>query len=270
MSEVPSLLFYSFFTPAPASAALSELAETPTTLRSNRKHNMKNYDWLLFDADNTLWDFSAAEASALERTLVRQGMDWSAEVLAEYRIINHKAWSDYEAGRLPKSQLRDIRFHRLLELYRQDHSAEEMSLDYRTYLGESDHMLDGATELLEELRPHFRMGLVTNGLKEVQRPRLAKTQLDQYFEFVVISDEIGVAKPHAGFFDHAYQQMETAEKGSVLMIGDNPNADIGGALSYGFDACWLRHPGVADRKNIGETHRIRDIKELAGVLGRGK
>lgn len=227
---------------------------------------MKKYEWLLFDADNTLWDFSAAEASALEQTLIKRDIEWSEEVLANYKIINHKAWSDFEAGRLPKSQLRTIRFQRLLDLYRLDHPAEELSFDYRTYLSESTHMLDGAWELLEQVSPHYRMGLVTNGLKEVQRPRLANTGLGKFFEFIVISDEIGVAKPHAGFFEYAYGHMDEADKRTVLMIGDNPNADIGGALNYGFDACWLRNPGMPDRKPFGETHRIRDIRELAQVL----
>lgn len=224
------------------------------------------YTWLLFDADNTLWDFSAAEASALELTLRTRDIDWSDEVLGQYRIINHRAWSDYEQGLLPKEQLRTIRFQRLLEHYRLDHPAEELSFDYRTYLAASTHMLDGARELLESLRGKYRMGLITNGLKEVQRPRLANTGLGEYFEFIVISDEIGVAKPHAGFFDHAYAQMDGADKSTVLVIGDNPNADVKGALDYGFDACWLRHPGVADRTKIGETHRIRDIRELSNIV----
>lgn len=225
-----------------------------------------NYEWLLFDADNTLWDFSAAEASALERTLRSRDIEWSGEVLAQYRIINHAAWSDYEAGRLPKSQLRTIRFKRLLEYYRLEHPAEALSLDYRTYLSESTHMLEGALELLQSLHGSYRMGLITNGLKEVQRPRLLATNLEKFFEFVVISDEIGVAKPQAAFFDVAYEQMDGVAKDKVLVIGDNPNADVGGALAYGFDACWLRRPGVADRKGLGETFRIRDIRELSALL----
>lgn len=224
------------------------------------------YEWLLFDADNTLWDFSAAEASALERTLVKRDIEWSDEVLGEYRLINHRAWSDFEAGLLPKSQLRTIRFSRLLERYRLDHPAEELSLDYRTYLGESTHMLAGARELLDRCQGKYKMALVTNGLKEVQRPRLKNTDLDKYFEFVVISDEIGVAKPHAGFFDHAYQQMNGVGKSKVLVIGDNPNADVMGALAYGFDACWLRRAGAADRPKLGATFKIRDIRELSPIV----
>jgi|AntRauTorckE5430_2_1112549.scaffolds.fasta_scaffold02205_4 YjjG family noncanonical pyrimidine nucleotidase len=225
-----------------------------------------SYTWLLFDADNTLWDFSASEASALELVLRNRDIDWSDEVLAQYRIINHQAWSDYENGYLPKEQLRTIRFQRLLEHYRLDHPAEELSFDYRTYLAASTHMLDGARELLESLKGKYRLGLITNGLKEVQRPRLVSTGLADFFEFVVISDEIGVAKPHAPFFDYAYERMEGVDKSKVLVIGDNPNADVKGAMDYGFDACWLRHPGAADQPKLKETYRIRDIRDLAGVL----
>jgi YjjG family noncanonical pyrimidine nucleotidase len=224
------------------------------------------YTWLLFDADNTLWDFNAAEASALKRTLVERDLPWSAEVLSTYRLINRAAWDDYEKGRLPRSQLRDIRFHRLLEHYRHDHPAEELSLSYRDYLAASNHLLPGALDVLDKVSTHYRLGLITNGLHEVQRPRLANTGIEHYFEFITISDEIGVAKPQAAFFDHANQSMERPDPKSVLVIGDNPNADIKGALDYGFDACWLRHPGTADRKHLGETYRIRSIVELLQYL----
>lgn len=224
------------------------------------------YDWLFFDADNTLWDFSAAEASALERTLRERDIDWSDQVLGQYREINHRAWAEYEAGNLPKEQLRIIRFQRLLEHYRLDHPAEELSFSYRTYLSESTHMMDGALDVLNALRDDYRMILVTNGLTEVQRPRLAATGLAPYFEAIVISDEIGVAKPQAAFFDYALDQIGNPDPRRCLMIGDNPNADIKGALDYGMDACWLRNPGVADRKHLGETYRIREIARLIDVL----
>ncbi len=220
------------------------------------------YTWLLFDADNTLWDFDAAEASALERTLVERDIAWSREVLGTYQLINRAAWDDYEQGRLPKEQLRDIRFQRLLEHYRHDHPAEELSLSYRGYLAASHHLLPGAGAVLDAVKGRYRLGLITNGLKEVQRPRLVNTGIAPYFDFIAISDELGVAKPHAAFFDHADDQMGRPDPATVLVIGDNPNADIRGALDYGYHACWLRHPGAADRKHLNETLRIRDIREL--------
>ena len=224
------------------------------------------YDWLLFDADNTLWDFDAAEASALERTLRERDLPWSAEVLGTYQLINRAAWDDYEQGKLPKEQLRDVRFRRLLEHYRHDHPAEALSLSYRQYLAASNHLLAGALEVLGQVRETHRLGLITNGLKEVQRPRLRNTGIEDYFEFIAISDELSVAKPAAAFFDHADEQMGRPDPHRVLVIGDNPNADIAGALAYGYHACWLRHPGAADRKHLGETYRIRSISELLPLL----
>ena len=220
------------------------------------------YTWLLFDADNTLWDFDAAEAHALEQTLLERDIAWSTEVLGTYRLINRAAWDDYEKGRLPKEQLRDIRFRRLLEHYRHDHPAEELSLRYRNYLAASHHLLDGAREVLEYARSRYRLGLITNGLREVQRPRLANTGIANFFQFIAISDELGVAKPQAAFFDYAQQQMGDPSRDGVLVIGDNPNADVRGALNYGYAACWLRHPGAADRKHLGEHFRIRTITGL--------
>lgn len=220
------------------------------------------YDWILFDADNTLWDFSAAEAHALERTLLERDLPWSAEVLGTYRLINRAVWDDYEAGRLPKEQLRALRFQRLLEHYRHDHPAEELSLSYGAYLAASHHMLPGAREVLDHCRGRYRLGLVTNGLSEVQRPRLANTGIGGYFEFILVSDEVGVAKPAAGFFALAQERMGDPERGRVLVVGDNPNADVAGARAFGYAAAWLRHPGAADRARLGETFRIRDIGAL--------
>ena len=194
-------------------------------------------------------------------------MEWSAEVLATYRLINRAAWDDYEAGRLSKEQLRTIRFQRLLAHYKQEHPAEELSVSYRNHLAASTHMLEGAQEVLDTVHGRYRLGLITNGLAEVQRPRLVATDLARYFEFIVISDELGVAKPQAAFFEHAYAQMGSVPKSEVLVIGDNANADVRGALEFGFEACWLRHPGVAKHPNLGETFRIRTIVELLEHLG---
>ncbi|CAH1002194.1 Pyrimidine 5'-nucleotidase YjjG [Neolewinella maritima] len=220
------------------------------------------YTWLLFDADNTLWDFDAAEAHALEQTLIERDIGWSAEVLSTYQLINRAAWDDYENGRLPKEQLRDVRFQRLLDHYKHDHPAEQLSLSYRNYLAASHHLLDGALEVLDYAQSRYRLGLITNGLSEVQRPRLVNTGIGDYFEFITISDELGVAKPQAAFFAHAAMEMGHPDRTKVLVIGDNPNADVKGALDYGFSACWLRHPGASDRKHLGETYRIRQISEL--------
>ncbi|MEL6140406.1 MAG: YjjG family noncanonical pyrimidine nucleotidase [Bacteroidota bacterium] len=220
------------------------------------------YDWLLFDADNTLFDFSAAEAHSLERTLALTEIKWSQEVLGIYREINHIVWSEYEDGLMPKHLIRNIRFERLLDRFRVSHDIDELSLAYRQGLASSHHLMEYATELLEIVSQKYRLGLITNGLQEVQYPRLKNTGIGKYFEVIVVSDEIGVAKPQAAFFNHAFNLMGQPNPSRVLVIGDSPKADIGGALSYGCHACWMKNPGEV-RKPLTEPHyTVNNLREL--------
>lgn len=227
---------------------------------------MQDYTWLLFDADNTLFDFSAAEAHSLEKTLEPTEIEWSNEVLGIYREINHEAWTDYENGRLAKEHLRDIRFQRLLDRFGYAHDVAALSFAYRQGLAASTHLMNGAREVLDYCQSKYRLGLITNGLTEVQYPRLKNTGIGAYFEAIVVSDEIGIAKPHAGFFDHAFNLMGPVEKERVLVIGDNPNADIGGALSYGCHACWLKLPGEFREPPRQPHYTITDVGELINML----
>lgn len=230
---------------------------------------MNDYEWLLFDADNTLFDFNAAEASSLRACLRETDIEWSEEVLGIYREINHDAWTAYEQGQLGKAEIRHVRFERLLDRFGCAHDVIELSEQYRLGLAQSEHLMSGALDVLKLLQPHYKFGLITNGLTEVQYPRLKATGLDRFFpEVVVVSDEIGVAKPHPDFFDHAFDLMGKPDPNRVLVIGDNPTADIGGALNYGCHACWLRLPNVMRKPPSDPQYVIREIGALAGVLGR--
>ncbi|PHI19880.1 noncanonical pyrimidine nucleotidase, YjjG family [Lewinellaceae bacterium SD302] len=232
------------------------------------KSSFVNYTWLLFDADNTLFDFSAAEAASLRDCIEQTDIGWSEEVLGIYREINHEAWVAYENGQLDKSQIRHIRFERLLDRFRCAHDVIALSDRYRMGLAASRHLLDGALEMLQTVAPHYKLGLITNGLTEVQYPRLKATGIERFFpDVVVISDEIGVAKPHQAFFDHAFGLMGRPDPENVLVIGDNPVADIGGALNYGCHACWLKTPGVMKKPPSKPQYEINNISEVLEILG---
>lgn len=224
------------------------------------------YDWLLFDADNTLFDFNAAEAHSLEQTLATTDIEWSEEVLGIYREINHQAWTDYEAGKLSKDRIRHLRFEQLLERFRSAYDPVGLSEAYRQGLASSTHLMPGCINVLNALQGNYRLGLITNGLVEVQYPRLAATGIDRYFEVITVSDEIGIAKPHAGFFDHAFNEMKQTNRERVLVIGDNPNADIGGALAYGAHACWMKLPGVVKKPPQQPQYEASALVELLDFL----
>ncbi|MEM8585556.1 MAG: YjjG family noncanonical pyrimidine nucleotidase [Bacteroidota bacterium] len=223
------------------------------------------YNWLLFDADNTVWDFSAAEAASLRSCLESLDVQWSKDILTTYRQINHAAWRDYENGLIDSISLRTIRFQRLIETLNLDTNATYLSTLYRHGLARSDHFMPTAKETLQVLRPHYKMGLITNGLSEVQRPRLKNTGLNDFFDFVIISDEVGVAKPHAAFFDLAFAEMNGARPEEALVIGDNPVSDMLGAQLYGCATCWMDLGG--EKSPERETdYSIKKLSELTDIL----
>lgn len=224
------------------------------------------YSWILFDADNTLFDFTASERHSLQTAMTAEGIEFVAEHHVLYQRINLECWAEYEAGRMSKERLRHSRFERFLYDIGMRCDIEQFAAAYLECLADSDHLLEGARELLQLLHRHYRLGLVTNGLQDVQYPRLRRTGLTDFFDFIAVSDEIGSAKPHRAFFDHAFQQMQQPPTDSVLVVGDNLHADIGGALDYGAHACWYNPAALAPHLPIEPTYEIRHLRELPAIL----
>lgn len=227
---------------------------------------MSKYKWLFFDADNTIFDFDKSEATAFEKAIEAQGILYQSEMLDLYKKINHQCWRDLEDGKITKAELKYLRFELFFSQIEKNANIPQFSRDYLSFLSQTNFLLDNAIHLLETVRKDHQLVLVTNGLKEVQRPRFARSQIGKYFETIVISDEIGHAKPHAAFFDFTFEQINHPAKEEVLMIGDNINADIGGAQNYGLDTCWYNHRREQKKQEIVPTFTIDNIKELISIL----
>jgi HAD superfamily hydrolase (TIGR01509 family) len=111
------------------------------------------------------------------------------------------------------------------------------------WLGTAGGLVEGARELLDDLHGDVRLGLITNGYSEVQRPRLTHFDLSHYFEAVVVSSEIGHAKPSAAFFDHAFTALGSPDPATVLVVGDSLSSDIAGGRNAGTVTCWFNPAG---------------------------
>ena len=138
----------------------------------------------------------------------------------------------------------------------------EMSQTYLSFLVEHSTLWKGAKDLLKQLSPDDQMAGSTNGVKEVQRPRLALTQIDHYFKTIVVSDEIGVAKPQSGFFDYTFEQIQQPPKNRVLVIGDSLNSDMKGGQNYGVDTCWFNPLGKGNLTEVVPTYESRTLRDL--------
>src|SRR5262245_27922117 len=164
----------------------------------------KHYPWLLFDADGTLFDYNRAEVTALRKTFESFSLPFDDEYLDVYQRINHGLWQALERQEIKQDILRVRRFELLSEALKIDGSPDEMSTMYVQQLGLCADLIDGAYEVLQALHGKCKLTIVTNGLQAVQRSRLAHSQIRDFITDIIISEEIGAAKPHIEFFDIAF------------------------------------------------------------------
>jgi 2-haloacid dehalogenase len=223
---------------------------------------VRRYRWLLFDADGTLFDYDTAEAAAIHATWDGLGLERPAGLVATYRRINAELWKLYEAGGITQPALQLERFVRLLSELGGAGDAEALSRYFLVQLARQTFLLPGAREMLEWARDRCGLALITNGIPEVQRPRIRRSGLDRLFAVVVISGEEGVAKPAPEIFDIALRRMGGPAREEVLLIGDSLSSDVRGGVDFGIDTCWYNPAGLELGDGPEPRHEIRQLTEL--------
>lgn len=228
---------------------------------------MKKYKWLQFDVDNTLLDFSKASKESLYQTSIDYGIECNEEIYKIYKRENAKVWEAFEQKRIDTVELRKIRFAGFFEVMGINNiDPFQFNSDYLQNIIKSSEEYEGANELVASLKNDYLLSIITNGLKEVQRPRLDKVGMTDLFDSIVVSDEIDVAKPDVQFFEYTYSTIENPpKKAEILVIGDNLMSDILGGINFGVDTCWLSH-GKENKTNIQPTYTITDVFDLPRIL----
>ncbi|WP_345866395.1 pyrimidine 5'-nucleotidase [Shewanella algae] len=224
--------------------------------------NSQAYQWVLFDADETLFQFDAPRG--LKLMFSRQGVDFSNADYAEYQQTNAPLWVAYQDGKISASELQLTRFSHWAK--RLGRTPFELNSAFMTAMADICEPLPGAAELLDSLKGRARLGIITNGFTELQQVRLQKTGFAEHFDLLVISEEVGLAKPDPGIFEHALAKMQQPERKRVLMVGDNPHSDILGGLQAGLDTCWLNVKGEAAPEGIKPHIEVRSLSELQRQL----
>lgn len=225
-----------------------------------------HYEWILFDADGTLFDYDRAEASALARTFEEFGLPFPAEAAETYRAINGEIWQQFEQGLINQRQLRWRRFELLAEALGVDLEPEAFSRRYLLNLAQGVDLIGGAEQVLEALHGRVDLMLITNGLKEVQRSRLARSTIGHYFSDIIISEEVGAAKPHPQIYDVAFQRMGEPARDRVLIVGDSLSSDIQGGSDYGIGTCWFNPGGKPRPDRLRIDHEIAHLCQLLDLL----
>jgi putative hydrolase of the HAD superfamily len=223
-----------------------------------------DYDWVLFDADDTLFNFDAERG--LRLMFSRYGVDFGPAEFADYSAANVPLWQAYQAQQIDAETLQSRRF----AAWGQRLGVAPLRLNQQYLLAMADicEMLPGANELLRCLQGRAKLGIITNGFSALQRIRLDKVGLTELIDVLVISEEVGAPKPEKAIFEHALAQMNHPQRTRVLMVGDNPHTDVQGGLNAGLHTCWLNCHGVARPEGIDPHYEVKSLPELQQLLCR--
>lgn len=229
---------------------------------------MPNYTQILFDADNTLFDFTASSHLAFNDLMDHFGVKYDGDLYQVYKPINAKVWSQLEAKELDMDGVRTTRWQRFWEALELDHDSQLSNDIYLRQLVNHCFLLTDTIELLDHISniAGVNQHVITNGMKEAQRPRISKLGIEEYFETITVSDEIGYAKPDTRFFDHVFNSISEHNKKQFLIVGDSLQSDIQGGLNYGVDTCWFNPNSKRNNSDIKPKFEISSLLELKEIV----
>ena len=232
------------------------------------KNKMK-YEHIFFDLDRTLWHFDENSRKVLNDMYIHfnlsdfiSGLD---EFVEKYQEINEALWSLYRDDKVTKEELRWKRFGDTLDWFNMsnDEMANKMG-DYYVYHSPRQTLLFPETiNVLNYLSKKYKLHIITNGFEEVQHIKLKESGLSKYFEVVILSEKVGVKKPHPYIFKKAFSESGATAKNSI-MIGDDLYADIYGAQRVKMDAIYFNFNKLVHKENVQKE--INCLSELFNIL----
>ncbi len=221
---------------------------------------------VLFDLDDTLFDFHKAEKIALTKTLVHFGIDPTEETLALYSTINAAHWKRLELGEISREEVKVGRYRELFETIGVECDPVKATAYYESMLAIGHYFMPGAPELLEELYRKYRLYIVSNGTAKVQEGRIGSSGIAKYMDGIFISQILGANKPDKQFFDTCFAEIPDFSLSETVIIGDSLSSDIKGGINAGITTVWFNPKGIENNNDIKPDYTIKELSEVPGLL----
>ena len=227
---------------------------------------MKKYSFLLFDADNTLLDFTRSEDAAIRETLDFFDIAPTSALCESYSKINDSLWKALERKEIEKEELKVKRFELFVKENAISADYKEMAKRYVEFLSRQSFVIDGARELLTKLQNDYEIYIITNGIASVQRGRMGASTIKDLYKKLYISEEMGYEKPDIRYFERVFSNIENFDKNRALIIGDSLSSDIKGAVNCGVDSCYFTPLGKIPTGDVQPTFIVTDLSQLLDIL----
>lgn len=227
---------------------------------------MTHYPYLLLDADNTLFDFSAANHNAFAQVCAYCGIPYTEENYQCYESFNQPLWTAFDRGEVTKDFLVIERFRRFLQAKQIDRDPAKCNKLHLHHLGQSTVLLPYAEEICRTLSQTHKLYIVTNAVASVQKRRLAESSIAPYITDAFISEDAGAAKPSQAYFDYVFARVPELTKDNCLLIGDSLSSDIKGANNIGVPCCWYNLHGDSRPADLRIDYEITDLRQLLDIV----
>ena len=227
---------------------------------------MTPYSILLFDADNTLFNFDAGNRRAFSEVCRICHLPDTDELFHAYEAVNAEMWSAFDRGECTKDFLVVERFRLFLERAGLQADPVQCNKIHLSTLATNTVLLPHALEVCRTLAQTHSLYIVTNAVAAVQKARLAASDLRPYITDAFISEDAGASKPSVAYFDYVFSRIPGITRENCLLIGDSPSSDLQGANNYGIPCCWYNPRSLARPDGMRINYEIRDLPELLPIL----
>lgn len=227
---------------------------------------MTPYSILLFDADNTLFNFNAGNRRAFSEVCRICHLPDTDELFHAYEAVNAEMWSAFDRGECTKDFLVVERFRLFLERAGLQADPVQCNKIHLSTLATNTVLLPHALEVCRTLAQTHSLYIVTNAVAAVQKARLAASDLRPYITDAFISEDAGASKPSVAYFDYVFSRIPDITRENCLLIGDSPSSDLQGANNYGIPCCWYNPRGLARPDGMRIDYEIRDLPELLPIV----
>ena len=223
---------------------------------------------VLWDVDNTLLDFLAAERAAIKTLFTEFGLgECSDEMIKRYSRINVSFWQRLERNEITKPEVLVGRFLQFFGEYGIDQTiAPEFNERYQLRLGDTIVYRDDSLSILKYLKGKVRQYVVSNGTVAAQTKKLEKSKIGQVVDGVFLSEKLGVEKPNDAFFEKVFEAIRPGDLSEVMIVGDSLSSDILGGMNAGIVTCWYNPEGLPVPEGYRADHVIYDLHEIIALL----
>lgn len=221
---------------------------------------------IFIDIDNTLLDFNKNAALAMERSFIKNGLNYKDEYAPVFITINDGLWAKIETGEITRAQLVERRFRLVLGALNLVGDYDSIETDFRTFLSDCAEPVDGAKDLLDYLYKKYDLYAASNAFLDQQKRRLNLAGMGEYFKDVFVSEKIGYKKPTKEYFDECFKRTIGADKKTTIMIGDSLSADVEGGVKYGLITVWFNRDGKSCCGDVKPHFIVDKLEQIKNLL----